>query len=76
MLPLYESGPRDDHGLMVAVCSLCGGSPDGAFETEHPLGWSADVVDTGDGPRIRWVCDACTRRYVRSIEAKLDHEWW
>lgn len=61
---------------MPAVCSLCGVTPDPVVEGDPPLGWSADLIDTGDGPRTRWVCGTCTRRYVRSIEAKLDQEWW
>jgi hypothetical protein len=26
--------------------------------------------------RTRWVCELCTRENVRSIEAKLEPEWW
>jgi hypothetical protein len=40
---------------------------------------AADVPhreQTAAGTRTRWVCPDCTRRYVRSIEAKLEPEWW
>jgi transposase-like protein len=40
------------------------------------MAWCADMVETSDGHRTRWVCTECTRRFVRSIEAKLDQQWW
>jgi len=50
------------------VCSVCGATAAG----EALLTWS-----TSTGPRgRRAVCDRCTRENVRSIEAKLDEQWW
>lgn len=59
-----------------AVCSLCGRVADAARDGDPPLTWSADIVETSDGHQTRWVCTECTRRFVRSIEAKLDQQWW
>ena len=61
---------------MTAVCSLCGRNADPDEDGDPPLAWCADLVETRDGQVTRWVCTACTRRCVRSIEAKLDQEWW
>ncbi len=57
-------------------CSLCGAAAEGSAGGVPPLGWSADLIETSEGTRRRWVCGPCTRRFVRSIEAKLDHQWW
>ena len=59
-----------------AICSLCGRKADPATDGDPPLAWCADIVETSTGHRTHWVCVECTRRYVRSIEAKLDSEWW
>ena len=61
---------------MDAVCSLCGRAADPERDGDPPLAWSADIVETSDGHRTRWICTECTRRFVRSIEAKLDQQWW
>jgi hypothetical protein len=58
------------------VCSICGRTADPAEDGDPPLTWCADVVETRDGPHTRWVCGSCTRKYVRSIEAKLEQQWW
>ena len=58
------------------TCSLCGTAADPQADGAPPMGWCADMIETSDGPRPRWVCGQCTRRFVRSIEAKLDHQWW
>jgi hypothetical protein len=62
--------------VVDAVCSLCGRAADPVNDGDPPLGWCADIVETSNGHRTRWVCTECTRRYVRSIEAKLDSQWW
>jgi len=59
-----------------AICSLCGRKADPAVDGDPPLAWCADIVETSTGHRTHWVCVECTRRYVRSIEAKLDSQWW
>jgi hypothetical protein len=58
------------------TCSICGRTADPVEDGDPPLTWCADVVETRDGPHTRWVCGACTRKYVRSIEAKLEQQWW
>jgi hypothetical protein len=58
------------------VCALCGRASDPEVDGDPPLTWCADIVETSEGARKRWVCTECTRRYVRSIEAKLDQQWW
>jgi len=61
---------------MDAVCSLCGRAADPERDGDPLLLWCADTVETIDGPATRYVCPECTRRFVRSIEAKLDQQWW
>ncbi len=61
---------------MNETCSICGRVADPHVDGDPPLGWCADIHESVDGPRTRWVCADCTRQYVRSIEAKLDQEWW
>ena len=69
-----EDGPQT--ASAGPACSLCGVIAESRGDGVPPLGWSADLIETSEGTRPRWVCVGCTRRFVRSIEAKLDHEWW
>jgi hypothetical protein len=55
---------------------MCGRVADRDKDGDPPLGWCADAVESRDGSRTRWMCADCTRRYVRSIEAKLEQNWW
>lgn len=55
---------------------MCGRPADPGTDGDPPLAWCADIVETRDGPQTKWVCDACTRKYVRAIESKLTQEWW
>jgi transposase len=56
--------------MQTASCSVCGTTVEG----DPPLTWS---TATATGPRGRTlVCDRCTRDNVRSIEARLDEQWW
>ena len=52
------------------ACSQCGTAAPG--DGSLPPGWSFATGRRG----IEWLCDACTREHVRSIEAKLPEEWW
>jgi hypothetical protein len=54
----------------ASTCSSCGtGAPaDGTWR----LTWTSGV----ERGRTVWVCDRCSRQNLRSIEAKLDSEWW
>lgn len=57
-----------DDETTPACCAWCGRTePDGP-----PLGWSVQASERG----VQTLCEACTRVNVRSIEAKLDSEWW
>ncbi len=58
------------------TCALCRRPVDASADGDPPLTGSSDIVETLDGPQTRWICDACTRKYVRSIEGKLDLQWW
>ena len=50
------------------TCSGCGHQAEGAAL----LTWSSAT-----GPRgTTWTCEACTRRHLRAMEAKLDEEHW
>ena len=51
------------------TCSTCGTVAD---TEDVPLGWSTGV----ERGRPVATCAECTRRFARSIEAKLDSEWW
>jgi hypothetical protein len=48
-------------------CDLVAEDPDAARLT-----WSAAI----ERSRTVWVCDECSRRHLRSIEARLDPDWW
>lgn len=52
-------------------CARCGATapaPGGGL----PEGWSMGTSERGQ----QYLCAACTRENVRSIEARLDEEWW
>lgn len=51
----------------AAVCSVCG-----ATEEQQPLTWTVQSVRG----RTALVCEACTRRHLRAMEAQLDEEHW
>lgn len=49
-------------------CAVCGRTvPEPA-----PITWSVATGSRG----VTRTCDTCTRENVRSIEGKLDEEWW
>lgn len=53
------------------ACSLCGArAPDDAPARQA---WTTEV-DPERGAVV--ICPDCTRQYLRSIEARLDQEWW
>ncbi|MDT0203940.1 hypothetical protein [Nocardioides sp. AE5] len=57
----------------MATCDFCGTTPVGDGDQDPPpLTWTT-AVENG---RQRVFCDACSREHLRSIEAKLDSEWW
>lgn len=50
-------------------CGVCGRTPTDEAEA---LAWTFDA----GGGRESWFCPTCSRDNVRSIEAKLEQEWW
>ena len=64
---------------MVSVgetCVICGRVANPREDGDPPVAWCADQVEARGGTRVRWICPACTRANVRSIEAKLDEAYW
>ena len=53
----------------MVTCSFCGA----VSETDDPpLTWTS-AVERG---RTVYFCDRCSRDHLRSMESKLDSEWW
>ena len=50
-----------------AVCAWCG-----TTAAELPLTWTVAT----EGGRRKAYCDRCSREHLRSIEGKLDSDWW
>ncbi|UZJ23917.1 hypothetical protein RHODO2019_12040 [Rhodococcus antarcticus] len=53
-----------------ASCDRCGAEL--PTEPGRRLAWSHHV----QAGRPGWTCPACTREHSRSIEARLDGQWW
>lgn len=53
----------------MVTCDFCGKQEPG---DQPPLTWSTAV----EGGRRRTFCEICSRTHLRSMEAKLDSEWW
>ncbi|MER7559898.1 hypothetical protein ACFVDI_09880 [Nocardioides sp. NPDC057767] len=53
----------------MKTCDFCG-----CYEADpnRLLAWTT-AVERG---RSKAFCEACSRRHVRSMEAKLDSDWW
>ncbi len=62
---MTQPDPPDDDGTVT--CALCG-----ATAESMPLGWSTSVER---GRQVRY-CERCSREHVRSMESKLDSDWW
>ena len=56
----------------VLVCSTCGTTPPPEQQAAARLTWSRGT----DSGRSTWTCDRCSRDNLRSIESKLDPDWW
>lgn len=52
----------------TVACGHCGVRA----ATPAPLEWTS-AVERG---RLRHFCASCSRTHLRSMEAKLDSEWW
>ena len=53
----------------MKTCDFCGCHE---ADPQRLLAWTT-AVERG---RAKSFCEACSRRYVRSMEAKLDSDWW
>jgi hypothetical protein len=69
-VPGSESDPSTESAAIV--CATCGRQPGSGEEGTARLTWSRDLSEQA----VRWTCDRCSREHVRSIEGKLDPEWW
>jgi hypothetical protein len=56
----------------VLVCSTCGTTPPTDEQAAARLTWSRGT----DRGRTTWTCERCSRDNLRSIESKLDADWW
>lgn len=54
----------------VLVCATCGHTA--PADGTALLTWGRGVEQGRDV----WTCDLCSRRYLRSMEGKLDSGWW
>ena len=54
------------------VCSGCGTTPPPEARAAARLTWSRGT----DAGRTTWTCERCSRENLRSIESKLDPDWW
>lgn len=55
------------------VCATCGAVPADEDAVAHARITWARGVENG---RETWTCETCSRRFLRSIEGKLDSTWW
>jgi hypothetical protein len=51
------------------TCAWCGRAAPG---DGVPVDWVGDATEG----RQRHYCPTCAREHLRSIEARLDQEWW
>jgi hypothetical protein len=50
-------------------CSWCGATADSEVP---PLTWTSSV----ESGVVRYYCERCSREHLRSIESKLDAQYW
>jgi hypothetical protein len=69
----------------MVVCDFCGtpaqaNSPDAANGDDDSSRRSDDVpftwITSVENGKRRVHCERCSRDHLRSIESKLDSEWW
>ena len=69
---MVSERPADQAGASApterVTCAVCSAGVAGPA----PLTWSTQSGPRGPGA----VGDRCTREHLRSIEAKLEPEWW
>lgn len=52
----------------MVTCTFCGTTHDG----DPPLTWTS-ATEHG---RLTYFCERCSREHLRSMEAKLDSDYW
>lgn len=53
----------------MVTCAFCGATEPGA---EPPITWTS-ATELG---RLKLFCAECSRRHLRSMEGKLDSDYW
>ena len=68
------SGAEAHRDVSPTGASAHVGADADALESDEtvPLSWVVSV----EAGRTRTYCETCAREHLRSIEAKLDSEWW
>jgi hypothetical protein len=66
----HERNRERDREHAVMVCGTCGRTPEDKAVAR--LTWALGM----EGGRQVWTCDECSRLHLRSIEGKLDSQWW
>ncbi|WP_170286050.1 hypothetical protein [Nocardioides rubriscoriae] len=56
---------------MTLTCDFCGRQADEADEADT-LAWTTSV----ENKRLKRYCVSCSREHLRSMEGKLDAEFW
>lgn len=55
----------------MVTCARCGTTAD-----ELPLTWSSETIRRGADKQVVHYCDRCSRENLRSMEGRLDQDWW
>jgi hypothetical protein len=55
----------------MVACDFCGATPPDDPE-KLPLTW----MTSSENGVVKVYCERCARENIRSIEAKLQSEWW
>ncbi|MFB8248655.1 hypothetical protein ACFY3O_35110 [Streptomyces sp. NPDC001046] len=75
MVSSHGPGGAGDDGAPAEpsppVCARCGAAADAGAQGPPPT-WTFSV-EHGVG---RHYCDTCSRENLRSIEGRLDSDWW
>ncbi|HVU71827.1 MAG TPA: hypothetical protein VHE83_02595 [Mycobacteriales bacterium] len=59
-----------ERATAMIACSGCGTpAPDGG---DVPATWTFQTSERG----VTYLCEACARQNIRSIEGRLDDAWW
>jgi hypothetical protein len=66
---VVRGGPVVYEDTVPPTCDFCGTTAPGS---ELPLTWATSV----ENGKAKTYCERCAREHVRSIESKLDSEWW